>query len=228
MTDLASGAVGAKIREMLRAQCNDASAIRSCCTLPVQAGFWGLEMVKNIRTFAITGVVAALALAGSTAAWAQAASTESRVVDVGSGVVDAETIKEGLFPLEHCEELRKNGFKCMGVKPTVTFSLPAVAFAFGSAVLPQSLMRQLDVFAEVLSANRTLPYTIRIVGHADASGTEEGNRVLSQRRAEEVRRYLVSKGADGGKLDVAGVGSKDLLKPDTPTSADNRRVTLGR
>ncbi len=170
-----------------------------------------------------------LVLAGSCQfAFAQPATSSAQVADLGAGIPDAAVIKEGLFPEAACQELRDNGFICMGVKPTVTFSLPAVAFAFGSAVLPESLKRQLDVFAEVLSSNRGFKHKVRIVGHADSSGSEAGNTLLSQRRAEEVKRYLVANGAEGAMLDAAGVGSKDLLKPTAPTSAENRRVTLGR
>lgn len=33
---------------------------------------------------------------------------------------------------------------------------------------------------------------------------------------------------DGNLLDTQGVGSRDLIKPDAPTLAENRRLTLGR
>ncbi|MCV2355969.1 OmpA family protein [Paucibacter sp. B2R-40] len=116
----------------------------------------------------------------------------------------------------------------MGFKPATTFSLSAVAFAIGSATLPESLKQQLDVFAEVLKGKTGSTKKIRIVGHADSSGEEAANLALSQRRAEEVKRYLVNKGVDAGMFDVAGVGSKELLKPGMPTAAENRRVTVGR
>ncbi len=165
-------------------------------------------------------------------AWAVNAQSESAnpvTADLGTSIPDAQSIRDGLFPEDKCAELTANGFKCMGVKPSITFSLPAVAFAFGSAVLPSSLKRQLDVFAEVLSSKRgATGQSVRIVGHADSSGSDAGNTVLSQRRAAEVKRYLVSKGADNKMLVADGVGSKELLKPEAPTSAENRRVTLGR
>lgn len=157
-----------------------------------------------------------------------AAATAAPLQDLGSKVPDASSLKEGLFPEDMCEELIKSGFKCMGFKPATTFSLSAVAFALGSASLPESLKQQLDVFADVLKGRQGSAKKIRIVGHADSSGEQAANLALSQRRAEEVKRYLVNKGVDGGMLEVSGVGAKDLLKPDAPTAAENRRVTVGR
>lgn len=189
-------------------------------------------MLKNFVSATTHCALALVLAASSQLASAQADPTAAPsapvTADLGSSLPDAQAIREGLFPEDKCEELRASGFKCMGVKPTVTFSLPAVAFAFGSAVLPDSLKRQLDVFAEVLSSKRGAKQTVRIVGHADSSGSAAGNTALSQKRAEEVKRYLVTKGADDKMLAADGVGSKDLLKPDAPTSAENRRVTLGR
>ncbi|CAN5413764.1 hypothetical protein BH11PSE9_BH11PSE9_38150 [soil metagenome] len=164
-------------------------------------------------------------------AWAQTTATaadSASVQDLGTKIPDAASVKEGLFPEDACEELRASGFKCMGVKPAMTFSLPAAAFALGSAVLPDMLKRQLDVFGEVLSSKKGSQQKVRIVGHADASGSAEGNLALSQRRAEAVKAYLVTKGAEADMLQPAGVGSADLKNAGNPTAPENRRVTLGR
>lgn len=167
-------------------------------------------------------------LASIAVAQAAAPTDAANSEDLGTKIPEAASIKEGLFPEDACEELRASGFKCMGVKPAMTFSLPAAAFALGSAVLPDMLKRQLDVFAEVLSGKKGSQQKVRIVGHADASGSPEGNLALSQRRAEAVKTYLVSKGAEPQMLQPAGVGSADLKNPGAPTAPENRRVTLGR
>lgn len=88
------------------------------------------------------------ALGGTTAAFAQSA------VDVGNQVPDTNAVKEGLFPEDACKELEANGFKCMGFKPAVKYSLPASSFKLGSAELPELLKKQLDVFAEVLKGKK--------------------------------------------------------------------------
>ena len=90
--------------------------------------------------------VLALACAATLPALAQDA------VDMGQTVPNAKTVTEGLFPEDDCEQLKAAGFKCMGFKPAVRYSLPASSFKLGSADLPDSLKRQLEVFAEVLKA----------------------------------------------------------------------------
>src|SRR5689334_14495094 len=80
----------------------------------------------------------------------RAQSAGSDVVEVGQSVPDVKAVSEGLFPEDACEELKAAGFKCMGFKPAVRYSLPATSFKLGSAELPDTLKKQLDVFAEVL------------------------------------------------------------------------------
>ena len=171
--------------------------------------------------------VLALACLASPAAWAQAGGA-SEAVDMGSQVPEAAAVKEGLFPEDACKELEANGFKCMGFKPAIRYSLPASSFKVGSAELPEMLKKQLDVFADVLRTKRGSGRQVRVVGHADASGTAEANEVLSLRRAEAVKGYLVDKGADPEMLVIVGLGSKELKNASNPNAAENRRVEIGR
>jgi OOP family OmpA-OmpF porin len=69
---------------------------------------------------------------------------------------------------------------------------------------------------------------VRIEGHADASGTPEFNQQLSLKRAEAVKDYLVSKGADAQMLETIGRGAEDPKVASDPLSAENRRVEIGR
>jgi outer membrane protein OmpA-like peptidoglycan-associated protein len=149
-------------------------------------------------------------------------------IDVGQNVPDAAAIKEGLFPEDTCKDLKEAGFKCMGFKPATKYSLPATTFQVGSAELPETLRKQLDVFAQVLREEKSEGRVVLIEGHADASGTPEANMALSQRRAVAVKAYLVAKGADPAMLQVVGRGSDAPKDPQNPNSAENRRVEIGR
>lgn len=149
-------------------------------------------------------------------------------VDVGQTIPDAKAVSEGLFPEEACEQLRAAGFKCMGFKPAVRYSLPASSFKLGSAELPDVLKKQLEVFAEVLKTKRGTGKVVRIEGHADASGTAIVNQALSQRRAEAVKGYLVDLGADSAMLSTVGVGASAPKNSKDPYAAENRRVEIGR
>jgi len=170
---------------------------------------------------------AALAAAGFVAmpgaAWSQA-----QAVDMGQAVPDAKTVAEGLFPEDECEQLKAAGFKCMGFRPTTRYALPAAAFKVGSADIPDAMKAQLEVFADVLRARRGTGKVVRIEGHADASGSATANTVLSQKRAESVREYLVSRGADPAMLNPVGLGSAVPKNAADPFSPENRRVEIGR
>ena len=170
-----------------------------------------------LRAAAIaTGLIAAQAFA------------QSNVVDVGKSVPSEKAVAEGLFPEEACEQLKAAGFKCMGFKPAVRYSLPATSFKLGSAELPDALKKQLDVFADVLKTRKGSGKTVVIEGHADASGAAALNKQLSQQRADAVKDYLVQQGADASMLKPVGVGADDLKNPNDPYGAENRRVEIGR
>ena len=62
----------------------------------------------------------------------------------------------------------------------------------------------LDAKAAILSANPSVTYVI--VGHTDEQGTAEYNLALGQRRAAQVKRYLVSKGIDEGRCSTQSLG----------------------
>jgi OmpA-OmpF porin, OOP family len=65
----------------------------------------------------------------------------------------------------------------------------AVNFRLGSAVLNPDAKTKLDAIAT--KALNAKAYVVEVTGHADATGNTERNRVLSQRRADAVIRYLV-------------------------------------
>ncbi len=164
----------------------------------------------------------AAALSAGTAARAQ------ETVEVGNGLPTVDAVKEGLFPEDACQQLVAAGFKCMGFKPAVRYSLPALSFKVGSAEIPDGLRKQLDVFAEALAAKRGSGKMVRIEGHADASGASEGNLALSQKRADEVKRYLVARGAEESMLTAVGLGASAPKIKSDPFAAENRRVEIGR
>ena len=69
---------------------------------------------------------------------------------------------------------------------------------------------------------------MEIGGHTDSTGEDAYNMGLSQRRAESVRSYLVSKGVKASRLEAKGYGeTKPVASNDTNEGrAKNRRVEL--
>ncbi len=109
------------------------------------------------------------------------------------------------------------------VAVAVTFG-EEVHFTLGGYNLGASAQAALTSDAKWLAANPSVRLSVE--GHADPTGNADANMTLSQKRAEVVRDFLVAKGVDASRIDVAGFGDTQL-KYD---GADhrNRRVMLVR
>ncbi len=100
----------------------------------------------------------------------------------------------------------------------------AIAFAFDSAVLDASAYPVLDNLAEGIKLTDANARVV-IEGHTDASGSEQYNQGLSERRAQSVRHYLIEHhGVLATRLLGIGRGESQLLLPNAPANAKNRRV----
>ena len=66
------------------------------------------------------------------------------------------------------------------------------------------------------------------VGHTDSVGTEAYNQKLSERRAEAVKSYLVSKGIDSNRIYTEGKGELQPIATNQTAAgrAQNRRVEI--
>lgn len=102
-----------------------------------------------------------------------------------------------------------------------------ITFAYDSAeLLPDSLII-LDRLGKALADASLRSSTFRIAGHTDARGSDEYNLALSERRAHSVAKYLVSTfGIDRTRLDVKGLGKRQLFDPTRPDDMVNRRVQV--
>lgn len=70
--------------------------------------------------------------------------------------------------------------------------------------------------------------TIVVEGHTDSRGSTENNRQLSQRRASEVRGYLVSQGIPTASIQAVGHGEDTPIATNDTVEgrANNRRVEI--
>src|SRR5262245_19591708 len=120
-------------------------------------------------------------------------------------------------------------------KPAVVNLASTELFEFNKAVLTPQARAKLD--SEVIAKLRDLGQIryINVGGHADRLGTAEYNQKLSEKRADAVRAYLVSKGVDASKVETLGFGKTLPVKacPDQKDRknliaclADNRRVVV--
>jgi chemotaxis protein MotB len=101
-------------------------------------------------------------------------------------------------------------------------------FALGGAA-PNERSRQL--IARVAQVAARLPNAVAISGHTDATpfrgGGERSNWDLSAERANATRRLLAEAGLPDSRIrSVTGNAERDLLLPDQPNAAANRRVSI--
>ncbi len=102
----------------------------------------------------------------------------------------------------------------------------AVLFAFDDARLSADAPAALE---EALQSRRARPAArVTVVGHADAVGTEDYNRALSQRRARSVADYLMQRGVAPERVTVRGAGADEPLAPNDTEEhrQQNRRVEI--
>jgi outer membrane protein OmpA-like peptidoglycan-associated protein len=69
---------------------------------------------------------------------------------------------------------------------------------------------------------------VEVQGHTDSTGSNAHNQGLSNRRAESVRAYLVSKGISASRLEAKGYGEESPIADNTTKAGKqkNRRVEL--
>ena len=89
--------------------------------------------------------------------------------------------------------------------------------------MTKAAAQNLDLFAAALKDQRLAGTKFAIDGHTDASGGEDYNIGLSERRAEAVIAYLAAQGVDSATLTAHGYGKSKPRVAD-PLSPENRRV----
>jgi outer membrane protein OmpA-like peptidoglycan-associated protein len=111
--------------------------------------------------------------------------------------------------------------------PAINFKSENVQFVSGSSTLTSGAKAELNKLVKIL--NQDYPdIKIAIEGHTDNTGKADKNQVLSEKRAESVKTYLVGKKVAAERLSTAGYGADQPIA-DNATSAGkakNRRVTF--
>jgi OmpA-OmpF porin, OOP family len=87
-----------------------------------------------------------------------------------------------------------------------TFTLNNVYFETGSASLTSDSFAELKDLLEYMQLKKST--VIEIAGHTDNVGQPESNLLLSQRRAESVRDYLLRNGIERHRIAAKGYGEE--------------------
>lgn len=86
-------------------------------------------------------------------------------------------------------------------------NLPNVQFKTNDVELLEGSYKDIDALIEYLKKNNQIE--AEIMGHTDNVGDPNSNIDLSQRRAEKIRDYMISKGISGAKVKAIGKGDTE-------------------
>lgn len=106
-----------------------------------------------------------------------------------------------------CPEMKQ------AVKEVFKKALQGIQFESGKDIIRKTSNSILDNIVEILKMNPA--YKLTINGHTDNAGKADANQVLSQKRADAVKKYLGDKGVDVSGIATMGYG-------DTKPVADNK------
>ena len=138
-------------------------------------------------------------------------------------IISSSAIEEML--VSKGAEVKKRGFGQQSFNDPNAASLGAIQFRYNSTVLTDDGRKQVEELAVAIKNISNIRFTI--VGHTDATGGEEYNPVLSERRAKAVVKILADEfGIASDRLASKGEGESSLIDGDDPASGKNRRVEV--
>ncbi len=108
-------------------------------------------------------------------------------------------------------------------KRIVKEAIDNLEFDFGKATIRSSSNPSLNKVAELL-VNKN--FSLKLAGHTDNVGSDAANLKLSKARAEAVRSYLVSQGANASRIEATGYGESQPIASNATAEGrqQNRRV----
>lgn len=155
--------------------------------------------------------------------------------DMANGCPDLDPDKDGILAdKDKCAKEAEsfNGFQdddgCPDEVPEAvkrfTGVIKGIEFNFGQATIRADSRPLLDKAVETLVAYPDV--RMKVTGHTDDVGARERNVDLSQRRADEVKKYFVSKGIDAARITTHGAGPDQPLDEAKTAAArqKNRRI----
>ncbi|REG90827.1 OmpA family protein [Flavobacterium aquicola] len=170
----------------------------------VAGGVIGAIIGNNTKLGTAAGAAIGAAVGGGTGALiGNSMDKQAREIDQALPGADVERVGEGIH---------------------LTLNENAVRFDVNKATLTAQAKANLDKLIPVF--NSYADTNIEIFGYTDSTGKADYNLTLSQKRAESVKTYLVSKGLAASRFKTSGYGIADpIASNDTKEGqSQNRRV----
>ena len=113
-------------------------------------------------------------------------------------------------------------------KPAVISVTSTGLFEFNKAALTSEARAKLDKEIVARANEFASIALVHVDGHADRLGSAQYNQRLSEKRADAVRAYLVSKGFDASKIETLGSGKTNQVKscPDKVGGKSDRKALI--
>lgn len=105
----------------------------------------------------------------------------------------------------------------------VNEAIKDLQFETGKSTIRSVSYPSLDRVADILAKKN---FSLKLAGHTDNVGSDDNNMRLSKDRAESVKDYLVSKGANASRIEATGYGETQPISSNKTAAgrAKNRRV----
>ena len=100
------------------------------------------------------------------------------------------------------------------------YSLKNVEFSLGKSTLKTDDLKELNRLVNLLKENKQM--NIFIYGNTDSSGDARTNRIISQKRADEVAKYLKQNGIDKKRINTKGYG--DSFPKESNGTVEGRKI----
>ncbi|MCR9220723.1 MAG: OmpA family protein [Alphaproteobacteria bacterium] len=126
--------------------------------------------------------------------------------------------------LQHLKEAIKIDVTEEGLRIQILDNRRRSGFVRGTPDLTDNARQALQF---VMQYVERLPNQLSISGHTDASEAPDDNWRLSAQRANSARRELARQGLPPQRFEtVVGKADSELLTPEAPTAAPNRRISI--
>ncbi len=147
---------------------------------------------------------------------------QDKILDVDDKCPDEPEDYDGDEDTDGCPDLKAKFDGC-----SVQIS-EKVFFKFNKAVIDPKSFELLNDVATVMNQKNIIDagLNFRVEGHTDSKGSNKYNKKLSQRRADAVKKYLVDRTVDAGRLESVGFGEEMPIDSNRTNEgrAKNRRV----
>ncbi|SMG11014.1 Outer membrane protein and related peptidoglycan-associated (lipo)proteins [Marivirga sericea] len=141
-------------------------------------------------------------------------SDEDGIIDIED---DCPTLA-GVFENNGCPEITEE------TKEVLKEALEGIEFELASDVIRSQSLPILDKVVTVMEENPD--YKLKISGHTDNQGDDDANLLLSHKRAQATKKYLMDQGIAILRLDAVGYGEMQPIESNDTADgrAKNRRV----